>query len=68
MSVRDTEEQERFLTDGLGLTRVAQEGAHIRFHINEGGAQKTVDLLHQPDVKQAAASPRASRTTLRSRS
>jgi glyoxalase family protein len=52
MSVRDTEEQERFLIDGLGLTKVGQEGAYIRFHINEGGAQKTVDLLHQPDVKQ----------------
>ena len=52
MSVRDTEEQERFLIDGLGLTKVGQEGAYHRFHINEGGAQKTVDLIHQPDVKQ----------------
>jgi glyoxalase family protein len=52
MSVRDTEEQERFLVDGMGLTKAGQEGAYIRFHINEGGAQKTVDLLHQPDVKQ----------------
>ena len=54
MSVRETEEQERFLTVGLGLTKAGQEGAYHRFHINEGGAQKTVDLLHQPDVKQGS--------------
>jgi glyoxalase family protein len=54
MSVRDTEEQERFLVDGLGLTKTGQEGAYHRFHINEGGAQKTVDLYHQPDVKQGS--------------
>ena len=54
MSVRDTEEQERFLTDGLGLTKAGQEGPYHRFHINEGGAQKTVELYHQPDVKQGS--------------
>jgi glyoxalase family protein len=52
MAVRDTEEQERFFVDGLGFTKVGKEGAYTRFHINEGGAQKTIDLLHQPDVKQ----------------
>ena len=51
-SVRDTEEQERFFVDGLGFTKHDEEGAHTRFHINEGGAQKTADLLHEPDRKQ----------------
>lgn len=54
MSVRDTEEQERFFIDGLGFTKAGTEGAYTRFHINEGGAQKTVDILHQPDVKQGS--------------
>jgi len=54
MSVRDTEEQEFFFTAGLGFTKAGTEGADTRFHINEGGAQKTVDLLHQPDVKQGS--------------
>ena len=54
MSVRDTEEQERFLTDGLGLTKVGVDGNYHRFKINEGGAQKTVDLVHVPDQKQGS--------------
>ena len=32
MSVRDTEEQERFFVDGLGFTKHDEEGAHTRFH------------------------------------
>jgi glyoxalase family protein len=52
MSVRDTEEQERFFVDGLGFTKHGSEGPYIRFAIDEGGAQKTVDLLHEPDRKQ----------------
>lgn len=54
MAVRDIEEQERFLTVGLGLTKVGTEGAYTRFAIGEGGAQRTVDLHHQPDVKQGS--------------
>ena len=54
MSVRDTEEQERFFVDGLGFTKQGVEGAVTRFAINEGGAQKTVDLLHEPDKKQGS--------------
>ncbi len=52
MAVRDLEEQERFFVDGLGFTKAGTEGAYTRFNINEGGAQKTIDLFHQPDVKQ----------------
>jgi glyoxalase family protein len=54
MSVRDTEEQERFFVDGLGFTKQGHSGSHIRFAINEGGAQKTVDLVHEPDRKQGS--------------
>lgn len=52
MSVRDTEEQERFLTEGLGFTKVGSDGAYLRFAINGGGAGRTIELLHQPEVKQ----------------
>lgn len=54
MSVRDTEEQERFFVDGLGFTKEGSEGAVTRFAINEGGAQKTIDVLHEPDKKQGS--------------
>ena len=54
MAVRDTEEQERFFVDGLGFTKQDDDGPHTRFHINEGGAQKTVDLPHEPDRKQGS--------------
>ncbi len=54
MSVRDTEEQERFLTEGLGFKKVGSDGAYTRFAINGGGAGRTIDLLHQPDVKQGS--------------
>jgi glyoxalase family protein len=52
MSVRDTEEQERFLTEGLGFEKVGSDGAYLRFAIHGGGAGRTIDLLHQPEVKQ----------------
>jgi len=54
MAVRDIEEQERFLTEGLGLTKVGVEGKHHRYRVNEGGAQKTVELVHEPDMKQGS--------------
>lgn len=54
MSVRDIEEQERFLTEGLGLEKVGIDGNYHRYRINEGGAQKTVDLVHVPDQKQGS--------------
>jgi glyoxalase family protein len=52
MSVRETEEQERFLTDGLGFEKLGVEGRYTRFSIDSGGPRKLVDLLHEPDVKQ----------------
>lgn len=52
MSVRDTEEQERFFTEGLGFRKVGTDGAYTRFDINGGGAGRTIDILHEPDLKQ----------------
>jgi len=54
MSVRDTEEQERFLTEGLGFEKTGTDGAYSRFAIDGGGAHKIVDLFHQPDVGQGS--------------
>jgi glyoxalase family protein len=54
MSVRETEEQERFLIDGLGFVKVGTDGAYSRYAINGGGAGRIVELLHQPDLKQGA--------------
>lgn len=51
---RDTEEIGRFLTDGLGLTRAGTEGVYTRYIINEGGAQKTIDVKHVPDMPQGS--------------
>jgi glyoxalase family protein len=54
MSVRETEEQERFLTEGLGFVKVGTDGAYSRFAIAGGGAGRTIELLHEPDVKQGS--------------
>lgn len=54
MSVREVEEQARFLTDALGYSFTGQEGTYHRFEIGEGGASKTIFLLHEPDVPQGS--------------
>ena len=54
MSVRETAEQEMFLTQALGFRKTGEEGPYLRFEIGEGGAQKTVILKHEPDVPQGS--------------
>jgi glyoxalase family protein len=49
LSVRETEETERFFIDALGFRKTGQEGAYHRFETGSGGANKTVTLLHEPD-------------------
>ena len=49
LSVREIAETERFFVDALGFRKTGQEGAYHRFEIGEGGAAKTVTLLHEPD-------------------
>ncbi len=54
MAVRDIEEQEHFFVEGYGFRKVGTEGAYTRFHIRDGGAKKTIDLLHTPDRPQGS--------------
>jgi len=49
LSVREVAETERFFVDALGFRKTGQEGPYYRFEIGEGGANKTVTLLHEPD-------------------
>ena len=49
LSVRETAEMERFFTEALGLRKTGQDGAYHRFEVGEGGAAKTVSLLHEPE-------------------
>jgi len=49
LSVREVAETERFFVDALGFRKTGQEGPYHRYEIGEGGAAKTVTLLHEPD-------------------
>jgi glyoxalase family protein len=49
LSVREIAETERFFVDALGFKKTGQEGPYHRFEIGEGGAAKTVTLLHEPE-------------------
>ena len=49
LSVREIAETERFFVDALGFKKTGQEGAYHRYEIGEGGAAKTVTLLHEPE-------------------
>jgi glyoxalase family protein len=49
LSVREVAETERFFVDALGFRKTGQEGAYHRYEVGEGGAAKTVTLLHEPD-------------------
>jgi glyoxalase family protein len=48
LSVREIPETERFFIDALGFRKTGEEGPYHRFEIGEGGAAKTVTLLHEP--------------------
>ncbi|MCW3003953.1 MAG: Glyoxalase [Conexibacter sp.] len=48
LSVRDTSDSEQFMYE-LGFRKTAEEGARMRFEIGAGGANRTVDFLHEPD-------------------
>jgi len=49
LSVREIAETERFFVDALGFRKTGQEGPYHRYEIGEGGAAKTVTLLHEPE-------------------
>ena len=52
MSMRDVEEQERFMIDALRFRKVGVEGAYHRFEIPGGGPDRTIELLHEPNRAQ----------------
>ena len=49
LSVREIAETERFFVDALGFRKTGVDVAYHRFELNEGGPNKTVTLLHEPD-------------------
>jgi glyoxalase family protein len=49
LSVREVAETERFFVDALGFRKTGQEGSYHRYEIAQGGAAKTVTLLHEPE-------------------
>jgi glyoxalase family protein len=54
MSVRDVDEQETFLVYALGFRKVGVEGAYHRFEIPNGGPDRTIELLHEPNRPQGS--------------
>ena len=54
LSVRETEETERFFVEALGFRKTGTEGPYHRFEIGEGGAPRTIILHHEPDRKQGS--------------
>jgi glyoxalase family protein len=49
LSVREVPETERFFVDALGFRKTGVEGNYHRFEIGEGGAARTVVLVHESD-------------------
>ncbi|MEP7353582.1 MAG: VOC family protein [Acidobacteriota bacterium] len=50
LSVREVSETSRFFEEALGFKKSGEEGAYHRFETGAGGANKTVTLLHEPDL------------------
>ena len=49
LSVREVEEEERFFIEALGFRKTGVDGPYHRFEVAEGGAAKTLVLVHEPD-------------------
>jgi glyoxalase family protein len=54
LSLREVAESERYMIEGLGFRKTGEEGPYTRFEVQDGGAKKTVDFLHEPDVPQGS--------------
>jgi glyoxalase family protein len=50
LSVREVPETERFFVEALGFRKTGVDGAYHRFETGSGGANKTVTLIHEPDL------------------
>lgn len=49
LRLRETSDAGDFLTE-VGFRRVGEDGPFTRYEVGAGGAGRTVDLLHEPDV------------------
>src|SRR5262249_35089366 len=49
LSVREVEETERFFVDAIGFKKTGVEGNLHRFELGEGGPNRTVVLVHEPE-------------------
>ncbi|MGG0718005.1 ring-cleaving dioxygenase [Robertmurraya massiliosenegalensis] len=54
MSIREVDEQLRFFTGPMGFRLTGQDGPYYQLEINEGGAAKTVNFKHEPDLPQGS--------------
>lgn len=54
LSVREIEEEERFFTEALGFRKTGSEGPYHRYEIGQGGAARTMILVHEPDRRQGS--------------
>src|SRR5262252_3774467 len=54
LSVREVEEEERFFIEALGFRKTGVDGPYHRFEIGDGGAAKTLVLLHEPDRRSGS--------------
>ncbi|MET3504009.1 ring-cleaving dioxygenase [Halalkalibacter oceani] len=54
MSVREVEEQNRFITEVLGFQFIGQERNYYQYELKEGGANKTIYVVHEPDLPQGS--------------
>ena len=53
-SVREIEEEERFLVEGLGFRKTGQDRNYHRYEIGSGGPGSTVNLFHEPQRAQGS--------------
>ncbi|MGE3404774.1 MAG: ring-cleaving dioxygenase [Vicinamibacterales bacterium] len=54
LSVRELDEQERFMVEALGFRMTGSEGPYRRFEVGDGGPARTVILHHEPDRSQGS--------------
>lgn len=54
IAAKELTEMDIYLKEVLGFTQTGKEGAYTRYHIHEGGATKTIDIHHVPDMPQGS--------------
>jgi glyoxalase family protein len=54
LSVRELDEQARFLTEALGFRRTGSDGPYHRFEVGDGGPSRTLLLHHEPERTQGS--------------